>query len=92
MRDGGAVAKPLQAQALLAKLVVETLVGRVLPRLSRIEVGSVDVDVSQPLQDRQDRPGDERRPSEAVRVDIAVSAPQFSEPEPSAYAAFGTRV
>ena len=53
-QDSGllATAKPLQAQALVAKLVVETLVGRVLPRLTRIDVGGVDVDVSQPLQDR----------------------------------------
>ncbi len=52
------ILEPLQAQALVAELAVEALVGTVLPRLARIDVRGVDVRRQQPAQDRA---GDELR-------------------------------
>ena len=70
-QDSGlfATAKPLQAQALVAKLVVEALVGRILPRFAGVDVGGVDVGANQPLQDR---PGDKLGP--VVRTQVARRA------------------
>ena len=68
-----ATAKPLQAQALVAKFVVQTLVSHVLPRLTPINVGGV-VGVSQSLQDR---PGDEL--GSDVRTQVAKCAVDADE-------------
>ena len=51
--DGAAVspgAEPLHRQAFVAQLAVEPLVGAVLPRLTRFDVGRVNAGVGDPLQ------------------------------------------
>ena len=47
-----AVAKPLQAQMLVAKLPVERFVGAILPRLPRIDQRRLDAGLVQPPEDR----------------------------------------
>ena len=89
-QDSGllATSKPRQAQALVAKLVVEALVGRSLPRLAGVDVGGVDVGASQPLQDR---PGDKlgpeplqvyRRPDSVSHAvsGLETGSPDFAPP------------
>ena len=61
-----ATAKPLRAQPLAAKHVVENPVARILLSLARVDVSGVDVGGRQPLQDC---PGDELR--SVVRTHIA---------------------
>src|SRR5690606_20787817 len=48
----GATAKPLEAQALVAELVVEAFVQSILPRLTRIDQRRVDVARAEPPQNR----------------------------------------
>ena len=54
-----AAAEPLEAEAFVSELVVETLVTSVLPRLARIDGGSLDVSLAEPLENGL---GDEFRP------------------------------
>ena len=54
-----AVPKPLKAQELVTELPVERFVGRILPRLPRIDQGRVNARVAEPAQDGG---GDELRP------------------------------
>lgn len=48
----GTGAEPFDAQAFVAELAVEGLVGTVLPRLARLVKGRVDAVVGHPLQER----------------------------------------
>src|SRR5579872_6906993 len=71
------VPEPLHAQALVAELAVERLVGSVLPRFSRINVRGIDVGLSQPLQHGT---GDELRA--VVRAQVlgaSMDADQFAQ-------------
>ena len=61
--DFGSAPEPLQA--LVAELIVEALVGGILPRLARVDGGGVDVRLVQPLDDG---PGEELRA--VVRADV----------------------
>lgn len=47
-----AAAEPFDAQAFVPELAIEALVGAVLPRLGRVDVGGVDTGLNKPLEDR----------------------------------------
>lgn len=47
----GAASEPLEAQALVAKLVVEVLVGAILPRTAGVDQRCIDPHSGEPLQD-----------------------------------------
>ena len=61
-----ATANPPQAQMFVPKLPVERFIGRILPRLPRIDVRRFDLRVCKPAEDRR---RDELRP--VVRAEVA---------------------